>query len=202
MLFDGTRLGRYRRGDVLFEALRLNGLHRHRDVLLEVGLCGRRLLLDEKRRLRGRLLAGHFVSSRLGARFVRSRLLLPALLRPLLRPLIRLAIAIALAMTIAPAAPLLFSLLGRLLARIGEAAFRALLPRRLLRLLRSRGPLLLLPFATGAGTIPLRAARFLTRPAIAAAVASAMTLTITIGAAATTVVALARALFACCGLRA
>jgi len=159
VLFDGTRLDRYRRGDVLFEALRL--LYRRRHVLLEVSLCSSRLLLDEQRRLRGRLLAARFVPSRLVARFVRSRLLLPALLRPLIRPLIRLAIALA--MTITPAAPLLFSLLGRLLARIGEAAFRARRPRllrlrRLLRLLWSRGPLLLLPFAPGAGPIPLRAA--------------------------------------------
>jgi hypothetical protein len=167
VLFDGTRLGyRYRRGDVLLEALRLNGLYRRRDVFLEVGLRGRRLLVDEQRRLRGRLLAARFVPCRLGTRFVRSRLLLPALLRPLFRPLIRLgpaadrAIAIALTMTVAPAAALLFSLLGRLLARIGEAAFRARGARllRLLRLLRSRGALLLLPVATGARTIPLRAA--------------------------------------------
>jgi len=143
---------------VLFEALRLDDLYRRRDVLLEVRLYGSWLLLDEQRRLRGRLLAARFVPSRLAARLVRSRLLLPALLRPLFRPLIRLAIAIALAMTIASAAPLLFTLLGRLLARIGEAAFRALLPWLLRRLRRPRRPLLLLPFATGAGTIPLRTA--------------------------------------------
>lgn len=178
---------------MLFEGPRLNDRYWRWDVLLEVGLCGSRLLLDDHRRLRDRLLA---------ARFVRSR---PALLRPLLRPLLRLAIAIpvALTMTIAAAAPLLFSLLGRLLARIGEAAFRARLPRLrwLLWLLWLRRPLLLLSFATGAGTIALGAARLLTRPAIAATVAPAMTLAIAIGAAAATLVALARALLSCRGLR-
>lgn len=167
MLFEGARLDdRCRRGNVLFDALRLNDLYWRRDVLLEVGLCGSRLLLDDKRRLRDRLVARRFVPGwLLGARFVRSRLLLPALLRPLLRSLLRLAIAIpvALTMPIASAAPVLFSLLGRLLARIGEAAFRALLPgllrlRRLRRLLRPRGTWLLVSFAAGAGTIPLRAA--------------------------------------------
>lgn len=177
---------------MLFEGPRLNDRYWRWDVLLEVGLCGSRLLLDDHRRLRDRLLA---------ARFVRSRLLLPALLRPLLR--LAIAIPVALTMTIAAAAPLLFSLLGRLLARIGEAAFRARLPRLrwLLWLLWLRRPLLLLSFATGAGTIALGAARLLTRPAIAATVAPAMTLAIAIGAAAATLVALARALLSCRGLR-
>ena len=93
---------------------------------------------------------------------MRSRLLLAALLRPLLLPLLRLSIAaipVALAMAIASAAPVLFALLGRLLARIGKAAFRAGLAR-LLRLLlgRPRRPLLLGSFASGTGTIRLRAA--------------------------------------------
>jgi hypothetical protein len=162
-LFDGAWLGDSgRRRDVLFEALRLNDLHWRRNVLLEVGLCGSRLLVvDDQRWLLDWLLVARFVPGwLLGPRLVRSRLLLTALLRPLLRPLVRLAVAIPLTMTIAPAAPVLFSLLGRLLARIGEAAFRSRRARllRLLRLWRPRGPLLLLSFAAGARTIPLRAA--------------------------------------------
>ena len=121
--------------------------------------------------------------------------MLPPLLLWTVRAIARLAVAITVAMPIAPSAPLLFTFLGRLLARIGQPAFRAILMRLLLRLLLWPGrPLLLVSLATGAGTVPLRAARVLTRPAIAAAVAPAMTLAITIGAAAATVVALARAL--------
>lgn len=126
VLFEDARLGdRYRRRCVFLEALRLDGLHWRRNVLLEVSLCGRKglRLLDDQRRLRRWLLAARFLASWLvGTRLARPRLLLPALLRPLLLPLLRLAIAaipVALAMTIASAAPLLFSLLRRLLARVG-----------------------------------------------------------------------------------
>lgn len=103
---------------------------------------------------------------------MRARLLPPLLLlRRLLRTLFRFAIAIPLTMTIAASAPGLFALLGRLLASVGQPAFRAILMRLplrlLLRLLRSRRPLLLVAIAAGAGTIPLRAARFLPWTAIA-----------------------------------
>ena len=163
---------------------RLNDLNRRRDVLLRDGGCCSRLLLDEERRLRDRLL---------GARLVGSRLLLPALLRPLFRTLIGFAIPVALTMTIAAAAPVLFAFLGRLLACVGQPAFRARL-LRLLRLLRSRRPLLLVAIAARAGAIPLRSARLLARPSIAATVAPAMAITIAIGAAATAVFTVTRSL--------
>ena len=132
---------------------------------------------------------------------------LRAVLRPLLlRAIARLTVAIAVAMPIAPAAPLLFAFRDRLLACIGEPALGTmrllwlLLLSRLLWLLRPRRSLFLVSLAAGAGTVSLRAARLLARPAIAAAVAPAMS--ITIGAAAiATVVTIARALLSRSGLR-
>jgi hypothetical protein len=135
--------GRNRLGDMNRRGLRLGDLGRRRDALFDHGRrCGG-LLLDEEWWLRHRLLV---------ARFVRSGLLSALLLRPLFRAflaLFRFAIAIPLTMTIAAAAPLLFPFLGRLLARVGQPALRALL-LRLLRLLRSRRSLLLVAFAAGA----------------------------------------------------
>lgn len=112
-----------------------------------------------------------------------------------IRTIARLAVAITVAMPIAPSAPLLFAFLHRLLARIGQPAFRAILMRLLLRLLLWPGrPLLLVSLATGAGTVSLRAARFLARPAIAATVAPAMTFPIPIGAAAAAMIPIPRPL--------
>src|SRR6185436_14391949 len=103
--------------------------------------CSRRVLLDGRPWCR--LLNEQRRLGLLGVRLVRPALR-PLLLLRLRRTIARLAVAIAVAMPIAPSAPLLFAFLCRLLAGIGEPAFRAILMRRLLLgLLRPRGSLLL-----------------------------------------------------------